>query len=123
MSSTYLFIEVSDFTLVVTEYFGSDEAYADFQSELANKPDKGTVIPGAAPLRKLRWGDKQRGMGKRSGLRVIYIHIPDLKVLFMLDVFGKGEAADLSKEVLRELQKLAKQLIEELRERHKRGKL
>jgi hypothetical protein len=123
MSGTYLFIEAVDFTAIVKDYFGSDETYADFQSELANQPDKGDVIPGATPLRKLRWGDKRRGMGKRGGLRVIYIHIPELQVLFMLDVYGKDEADDLSKDDKRDLQKLAKQLIEELRERHKRGKL
>lgn len=61
-------------------------------------------------------------MGKRSGLRVIYIHIPDLRILFMLDVYGKDEADDLSRDEKRGLQKLAKQLIEELRGRHERGK-
>lgn len=123
MSGAYLFIESVDFTDVVKDYFGSDEAYADFQTELADQPDKGDVVPGASPLRKLRWGDKRRGMGKRGGLRVIYIHIPDLRVLFMLDVYGKDEANDLTKDEKKELQKLAKQLIEDLRERRKRGKL
>lgn len=102
---------------------GAIEGYADFQSELAAHPDKGDVIPGAAPLRKLRWGDKRRALGKRGGLRVIYIHIPDIHVLFMLDVYGKDESDDLSKDDKRELQKLAKQLIEELRERKLRGQL
>jgi hypothetical protein len=123
MSGTYLFIEAIDFTSTVKGYFGSDEAYADFQSELAEQPEKGAVIPGASPLRKLRWGDKRRGMGKRGGLRVIYIHIPDLRVLFMLDVYGKDEADDLTGGEKKELQTLAKQLVEELRERNKRGKL
>ncbi|MBX7132249.1 MAG: hypothetical protein K1X67_06185 [Fimbriimonadaceae bacterium] len=95
MSGTYLIIESTDFTSNVLGYFGSDEAYAQFQSELAEQPDKGQVIKGASPLRKLRWGDRRRGMGKRGGLRVIYIHVPDLRVLFMLDVYGKDEADDL----------------------------
>jgi hypothetical protein len=123
MRGTYLFIEAIDFTGVVKSYFGSDEAYADFQAELAEHPDSGTVIARAAPLRKLRWGDKRRGMGKRGGLRVIYIHIPDLRVLFMLDVYGKDEADDLTSGEKKELQAFAKQLTEELRERNKRGKL
>lgn len=54
---------------------------------------------------------------------MIYIHIPDIHVLFMLDVYGKDESDDLSKDDKRELQKLAKQLIEELRERKLRGQL
>ena len=123
MNGTYLFIEAIDFTSAVKSYFGSDEAYADFQSELAEQPEKSAVITGASPLRKLRWGDKRRGMGKRGGLRVIYIHIPDLRVLFMLDVYGKDEADDLASGEKKELQALAQELVEELRERNKRGKL
>jgi hypothetical protein len=123
MSGTFLFIEAIDFASSVKRYFGSDDAYAEFQSQLAEQPDKGTVIPGASPLRKLRWGDKRRGMGKRGGLRVIYIHIPDLRVLFMLDVYGKDEADDLTSGEKKELQTFATQLVEELRERNRRGKL
>ena len=51
MSGAYLFVEALDFTSTVKEYFGSDESYASFQSELAAQPDKGDVIPGAAPVR------------------------------------------------------------------------
>ena len=123
MSGTHLFIEATDFTSNVKSYFGSDEAYAEFQSELAEQPDKGSVIPGASPLRKLRWGDKRRGKGKRGGLRVIYIDIPDVRVLFMLDVYGKDEADDLTSLEKKELQGIAKQLVEELRQRNKQGNL
>ncbi len=123
MRGTYLIIEALDFTAGVKIYFGSDDAYAEFQAELVDQPDRGDVITGVAPLRKLRWGDKRRGMGKRGGLRVIYIHIPDLRVLFMLDVYGKDESEDLSIDEKKGLQKLAKQLVDELRARHKRGEL
>ncbi len=123
MSDAYLFIEAIDFTSSIKSYFGSDDAYAEFQAILAEQPDKGDVIPGASPLRKLRWGDKRRGMGKRGGLRVIYIHIPDLGVLFLLDVYGKDEADNLSNDEKQELTMFAKQLVEELRDRSKRGKL
>jgi len=41
----------------------------------------------------------------------------------MLDVHGKDEADDLTTGEKTELQTFAKQLIEELRERNKRGKL
>ena len=123
MSGTCHFIEAIDFTRNVKSYFGSDEAYAEFQTELAVEPDKGAAIPGAGPMRKIRWGDKRRGMGKRGGLRVIYIHIPDIQVLFMLDVYGKDEADDLTNDEKKELQGLAKELIEEFRRGNKRGYL
>jgi hypothetical protein len=123
VSGTYLFIEPRDFTSNFKIYFGSEDAYADFQTELAEEPEKGRVIPEAPPLRKIRWGDKRRGMRKRGGLRTIYIHIPDLKVLFMLDVYGKNESDDLTFDEKKELRELAKQLVEELRERDKRRKI
>lgn len=123
MSGTYHFIEATDFTRNVKSYFGSDEDYAEFQTELAADPEKGAVIPGAGPMRKIRWGDKRRGMGKRGGLRVIYIHIPDIQVLFLLDVYGKDEVDDLTNDDKKQLQALAKELIEELRKGNKRRKL
>lgn len=83
MSGAFVFIESTDFTGMVKHYFGSDLAYAEFQNDLAAQPDRGAVIPGAAPLRKIRWSDRRRGMGKRGGLRVIYIHIPEVSLLFL----------------------------------------
>lgn len=115
---SYTFIESLDFTKVVDLYFGNDEAYADFQSELADQPTKGAVIAGATPLRKIRWQDKRRGTGKRSGLRIIYIQIFDCQVIFLLDVYTKDEADDLSKDEKRELRNLANELTEELRSRN-----
>lgn len=41
----------------------------------------------------------------------------------MLDVYGKDEADDLTGGEKRELQTLAKQLVDELHKRNKRGKL
>lgn len=118
MSRSYLIIEARGFTFVVKDYFGSDEAYAEFQAELVIAPERGAVIAGASHLRKLRWGDKRRGMGKRGGLRVIYLHVPDIRVIYLLDVYGKDEADDLTPAERRELQMLAQTLIKELRERY-----
>ena len=123
MSGTYIFIEAVDFTRAIKTFFPSDESYAELQLELARQPEKGSVIPGASPLRKLRWGDQRRGMGKRGGLRIIYIQIPEINVLFMLDIYGKDEADDLTKDEKKELTALAKELVTELKERFNRGKL
>jgi len=120
MASTHLFIEAIGFTSVVKEYFRTDEEYAEFQSHLGDQPDKGKVMTGAAPLRKLRWADRRRGAGKRGGLRVIYLHIPELRVIYLIDVYGKDEADDLTASEKRELQALAKQLQDELKKRYER---
>jgi len=41
----------------------------------------------------------------------------------MLDAYGNGDADDLTSGEKKELQQFARQLIEELRDRSKRGKL
>jgi hypothetical protein len=48
-------------------------------------PKRGDVIPGTGGFHKLRWEDRRRGKGKRSGLRVIYY-------------YDKDQAADLTAE-------------------------
>lgn len=123
MRASYLFIEATGFTSVVSDYFGSDDSLASFQSELAGNPVAGKVIPGAAPLRKTRWVSGLRGMGKRGGIRVIYIWIPDISVFYLLDVYGKDEAEDLSSVDKKQMKKLADRLVFDLRRRHQEGKL
>ena len=117
MSNGYVFIEATGFTESVKTYFGDDEGYAELQTFLLERPEAGTVIPSAGPLRKLRWKDAHRGKSKRGGLRVIYIHIPEVRVIFMLDVYDKDEADDLTTGEKRELKMLAEELIHELREK------
>jgi len=63
-----IIVETSLFTKQVQKLL-TDEAYRHLQSELANRPDLGAIIPGSGGLRKVRWG--YRGQGKRGGVRVI----------------------------------------------------
>ena len=120
MSGQYQFIEALSFTASLSEYFFNDEEYSNLQSGISEQPDKGTVIPGAAPIRKLRWADKRRGMGRRGGLRVIYVHLPDLQIVVMLAVYDKDESSDLAKDEKKILQAEAKEMIEDLRAKHSR---
>lgn len=53
-------------------------------------------MPGCGGLRKIRIGDASRGKGKRGGARVIYLHVPETKQFYMIDVYGKDEQDDLS---------------------------
>jgi len=93
------------------------------QYELYQKPDSGAVIPGAAPLRKIRWSDERRGKGKRGGLRIIYLHVPEFEVVFLMDMYGKDEVDDLPANEKKELRQLAKIFVESLKERYRRGSL
>jgi hypothetical protein len=92
----WLFIELQPFSLVRDAHFGGDEHFALFQTHLAALPDVGDVMPGCNGLRKVRWNDPRRGKGKRGGLRVVYLTLPEIRVILLVDVYDKGEAEDLS---------------------------
>ncbi len=99
------FVETSEFTEWVKEYL-SDEALAVCQRELLNDPETGSVMPGCGGLRKMRVADPRRGKGKRGGARVIYLHVAEADIIFLMDFYDKGEQADLNadqKKVLKDL--------------------
>lgn len=90
-----------------------DEALRALQNQLLENPDRGDPILGCGILRKLRFGDRARGKGRRGGVRVIYLHTPAASRIDLLAVFGKDEKVDLSKDEIRVLCRLARQLREE----------
>ena len=68
------------------------------QQALASNPEQGDLIPGAGGIRKLRWADSRRGKGKRGGLRIIYYCFSSDEEIWLLTLYGKDEASDLSKD-------------------------
>lgn len=91
-TETLLFMGVRD------EYFGSDASYAALQQALLTDPQIGPVMRGCGGLRKIRWPDPRRGKGKRGGLRVIYLHLPERQRIVFLDVYDKDDAEDVTPE-------------------------
>jgi len=67
------------------------------QQSLARNPEEGDLIPGAGGIRKLRWKDPRRKKGKRGGLRVIYYCFLSDEEIWLLTLYDKDEAADLTK--------------------------
>src|SRR5579863_3570401 len=96
------FIEASSFTRSVSNYFDDDE-YRKLQTELASKPELGDVMPGTGGFRKLRWADPKRGKGRRGGLRVIYFYFVGEQQIWIMTLYGKNEAVDLSPKEKKEL--------------------
>ncbi len=90
-----IFVESRSFTRRVCELLG-DEPYRRLQEMLAVSPDCGVVMQGCDGLRKIRVGSDAAQKGKRAGLRVIYLHIPEADRCEMLLVYGKNEREDLS---------------------------
>jgi hypothetical protein len=100
------FIETAAFTEWIKEYL-SDDALSSLQRELLNDPDAGSVMPGCGGLRKLRVADPRRAKGKRGGARVIYLHVAEADIIFLMDIYGKGEQEDLTADQKKVLKGLA----------------
>ena len=116
------FVETTEFSKWQPRFL-PDDAYIELQKELVASPRKGNVIPGCGGLRKLRIADPKRHKGKRGGARVIYLHIPEVDQFLMLDIYGKGEADDLTpaeKKDLRQLAREYKRIIVEAARKAKR---
>jgi len=89
------FFEAPAFTRYLSEYL-DDEGYRRLQQELARKPEAGDLIPGTGGFRKARWADARRGKGRRGGLRVIYYYFATEHQIWLMTLYGKNEAADLT---------------------------
>ncbi len=91
------FIEAPAFTRQLARYL-DDEQYRRLQDTLANTPELGDVMPGTGGFRKLRWADVRRGKGRRGGLRVIYYWFDGQDQIWLMAVYDKNEAVDLTPE-------------------------
>jgi hypothetical protein len=83
---------------------------SEFIDFIAANPRAGDVIEGAGGARKVRWGRESKG--KRGGVRVITYFYDESVPVFLLTMFAKNEASDLSpagKNALREFAKDVKQ--------------
>ncbi len=110
------FIEAPLFTQLLPDFLTDDE-YRDLQQTLSRDPGAGDVIPGTGGFRKLRWADTRRSKGKRGGLRVIYYSLLADSQIWLMTIYDKDAARDLSPAEKR----LLKAAIErENRERRKR---
>ena len=113
MNDQYMrFVEASVFTKRLLRIV-DDDTYRRFQVELAVNPEKGPVIQGPGGLRKARIA--ARGKGKRGGARVIYLHVETARVIYLLYVYDKGEADDLTTGEKRELRAMAEAIKQEYR--------
>jgi len=89
------FIELPAFQRMRNAYF-DDASFRELQVELMKNPEAGDVIKGTGGLRKVRYADEKRGKGKRGGLRVIYFWKDADDQFWLLTVYDKDEADDLT---------------------------
>jgi hypothetical protein len=89
------FVEAPAFTRHLSDYLNDDD-YTDLQAKLAANPDLGDLMPGTGGFRKIRWADARRGKGRRGGLRVIYYHFKSDSQIWLMTLYDKGKASDLT---------------------------
>ncbi len=95
-------------TVAETEIFRTDadeiwptEERVEFCTYIANNPEAGDVIPGSGGCRKIRW--TRPGMGKRSGVRVIYYNRLDDGVIWLLVIYAKAERGNIPAKILKQI--------------------
>lgn len=89
------FIEAPAFTRHVHEYL-DDDSYRGLQGQLMANPGLDDVMPGTGGFRKMRWADPRRGKGRRGGLRIIYFYFASEQQIWLMTLYGKDEASDLT---------------------------
>ena len=107
------FVETTTFTGQITGLV-SDEDYAAFQTQLSLLPDKGRLLVGCGGVRKVRMAAK--GKGTSGGARVLYLYLPNRHLIYLLYLFTKGEAENISAVG----KKAVRQIAEQIKREHRR---
>ena len=89
------FLEAPAFTRHLPDYL-NDGDYRELQARLAANPELGELMPGTGGFRKIRWPDARRGKGRRGGLRIIYYHFKSDHQIWLMTLYDKDEASDLT---------------------------
>lgn len=76
----------------------NDEERVEFINWIAANPLAGDVIPNSGGCRKVRWS--RDGMGKRSGVRVIYVNQLEKGQIGLLIVYAKAKFDNLPSDFL-----------------------
>jgi hypothetical protein len=106
------FVETTRFTQLLLSLV-NDEDYAEFQRELAAFPEKGVLLSGCGGVRKVRIA--ARGKGKSGGARVLYLYLPGAQLIYLLYLFTKGDAENISAAGKKAIHQLAQQIKNEYR--------
>lgn len=95
-----VFIELPLFTSLITKI--TNDLYLNkLQNDLLKDPEKGELIPRLHGLRKVRMAIQ--GKGRQGGARVIYLNLPQHRVIILFYVYTKAKSENLTPEQERRL--------------------
>lgn len=110
-------VELTPFIHAVQNVWDDTERVS-FTTYIAENYEDGDLIQETGGLRKIRW--KRPGIGKRSGVRIIYYYYDQQSPVYLITAFAKNEKENLTNEDKKILAALTAQLKEEIKNR-KRG--
>jgi len=90
---------------------GDDELLHLIEDAILDNPEVGTTIAGTGGVKKMRAPDPSRQKGKRGGLRILYLDLPDRERTYLLYLYGKDEAENITSEE----KKIFKHLVEQIK--------
>jgi hypothetical protein len=90
------FVQLRVFTSDFGDLGLGDVELRALENELLNRPDVGRIIPGAGGMRKMRFAPPSWHRGKSGSVRVCYAHFPEVAALYLLAIYSKHDAEDLS---------------------------
>jgi hypothetical protein len=91
----------------------SDEEKLEIANYISANPTAGDIMQGTGGARKVRFAG--RGKGKRGGYRVITYYAAEDVPVFLLDLFAKGDAVNLTKAERNELKEILASLVDNYR--------
>lgn len=101
------FVETRMFSRHLSAHL-TDGEFSKLQRRLVKDPNLGDKIPESGGIRKVRWESSKRGIGKRSGLRIIYFHHVADNQIYLLTLYWKGDVTNLTKDEIKILNQLVK---------------
>ena len=104
-SSLITVVELQEFSRAAAKTW-SEAVLTEFMDYIAAHPLAGVIIEGTGGVRKVRWS--RGGMGKRSGVRIVYYYHDDEIPLFLLAMFSKNSKSDLDPSEKRQAQEFVR---------------
>jgi hypothetical protein len=110
------FILLPEFEKQWTRLGLNDEHLKAFQEFLCVQPAYGDMIEGTGGLRKIRW--RLPGIGKRGGVRVLYVDFATYEKTYLVTVFKKNQKVSLSQKEKQLIKRTMSTLKQEAGRKH-----
>lgn len=99
----YTIVETPTFKNDVDKIWSEVER-GTFYNFLAANPDVGDVIPNSGGCRKIRWS--KQGIGKRSGVRIIYYNKLYNGEIWLLVIYKKAVKTNIPAHILKSIREV-----------------